>query len=337
MNRPAVLALTVALALAATPQRACAWGATGHRTIGVAAAKALPPEIPGFLRTPAAAVDLGELARELDRSKAAGKIHDTDRDPAHFVDLDDQGRVLGGPLLSDLPPTRADYETALRAAGTDSWKAGYLPYAIVDQQQQLTKDFAQWRVLRAAERQRAWRRHRAWFAADRRRREAEIMHTLGALAHLVGDGSQPLHVSAHYNGWGDYPNPKGYTTAKVHGPIEGAFVRNSVSEAAVRADLAPLQVHDGPVERQVADYLMATGRQVEPLYALEKAGGFSPGDRRGAGFVTERLAAGASEFRDLIVEAWRASAHSQVGWPAVGVADVEAGRVDPFESLYGQD
>ena len=37
---------------------------------------------------------------------------------------------------------RADYEALLQAAGTDSWKAGYLQYSIVDQYQQLTLDFA---------------------------------------------------------------------------------------------------------------------------------------------------------------------------------------------------
>ena len=34
---------------------------------------------------------------------------------------------------------------------------------------------------------------------------------------------------------------------------------------------------------------------------------------------------------------WRASATSEVGWPGVTVADVEAGRIDPYDSLYGTD
>jgi hypothetical protein len=28
---------------------------------------------------------------------------------------------------------------------------------------------------------------------------------LGIWSHYGGDASQPLHVSIHYNGWGDYP------------------------------------------------------------------------------------------------------------------------------------
>jgi len=37
------------------------------------------------------------------------------------------------------------------------------------------------------------------------------------------------------------------------------------------------------------------------------------------------------------VEAWRTSATEEVGWRPVQPADVAAGRVDPFPSLYGTD
>src|SRR5436190_8804971 len=155
-----LLATALAAALAAAPNLALAWGSSGHRMIGELAVRALPAEVPAFLRTPAAALDVGELSREPDRSKGAGRLHDNDRDPGHFLDLDDSGKVLGGPLLSALPPTRADYEAALRAAGTDTWKAGYLPYSIVDRWQQLALDFAYWRVLTAAEKNPQWAAHR---------------------------------------------------------------------------------------------------------------------------------------------------------------------------------
>ena len=207
-------AIAVAALLAATPNLAAAWGASGHRMLGEAAMRALPADIPAFLRTRQAVLDVGELSRELDRSKGAGKIHDSDRNPGHFVDMDEDGRILGGPLMTPLASTRAEYETALRAAGIDQWKAGYLPYAIVDRWQQLTADLAYWRVLKAAESNPRWIANRPWFVADRRRREALILKSLGELSHLVGDGSQPLHVTTHSNGWGDYPNPNGYSTAR---------------------------------------------------------------------------------------------------------------------------
>jgi hypothetical protein len=53
--------------------------------------------------------------------------------------------------------------------------------------------------------------------------------------------------------------------------------------------------------------------------------------------MTGRLAAGASELRDLIAAAWRDSATVRVGWPVVNVADVETGTADPWDSLYGVD
>jgi hypothetical protein len=281
---------------------------------------------------------VGELSREPDRSRGAGRVHDNARDPAHFLDLGDDGRVFGGPRLDALPPTREDYETALRAVGADSWKMGFLPYAIVDRWEQLAKDFAYWRVLHAAEANPAWSGHRAWFAADRRRREAQILVTLGSLSHFVGDGSQPLHVTIHYNGWGAYPNPAGYSTAKLHVAFVGPFVRANVRSAAVAARVAPLKTCAGcPILGQVESYLGETGKTVIPFYQLEKAGAFAPGDPRGAAFATARVAAGASELRDLAVEAWRASAQETVGWKPIPVAEVLAGRIDPYPALYGED
>src|SRR5215469_4586130 len=93
---PSLLLAIVAFTVLAAPHTVLAWGATGHRIIGSLAAESLPPELPAFLRAPAPATTLGELAREPDRWKDAGRTHDADLDPAHYLDLDDQGRVLGG-------------------------------------------------------------------------------------------------------------------------------------------------------------------------------------------------------------------------------------------------
>lgn len=336
--RIAALPLVLAALSLTAPSQALAWGGHGHRIIGVAAMEALPDEVPAFLRDPTVAAQVGELSREPDRSKGAGKIHDSNRDPAHFVDLDDAGLVMGGPRFEKpLPPTRADYEALLQAAGTDSWKAGYLQYSIVDQYEQLTLDFAYWRVLVAAEARETDPGRRAWYAQDRALREGLLKTTLGALSHYVADGAQPLHTSVHYNGWGDYPNPQGYTLGRIHGPFEGEFTRAHVSLADLKGAMAPLRLCDCPVEERAVDYILAGFAKVEPLYALEKAGGLAEGDGRGVAFVLTQTAAGASELRDLIVEAWRDSADSQVGWRPVKVADVVAGEVDPFDSLYSTD
>jgi hypothetical protein len=316
--------------------QAVAWGNTGHRMIGMLAVEALPAELPAFLRNKKTIAAMGELAREPDRWKGAGKIHDSDRDPAHFVDIGDDGKILGGPLLTDLQPTRAEYEKALAAAGTDSWQAGYLQYSIIDGYQQLVKDFGYWRVVSAAEK-RAKGKQKAWYKADRLRREQLILRDLGEFAHYVGDGSQPLHATVHFNGWGDYPNPKGYTTARIHGPFEGAFVFQTVKADGVRAAMRPFEDCKCPIEKRTIGYLQTTQTQVEPLYSLWSEGAFKGDDARGAAFATTRIAAGASELRDLTILAWRDSASIKVGWPAVSVADVEAGKADPWEAMLGAD
>ena len=329
--KPLRLAL---LLLATVPAQAFAWSNPGHRMIGQEAARALPPALPAFLRSPAGIEAIAELSREPDRSKASGKVHDSNLDPAHFVDYEEDGRILGGPRLDALPPTRAAYETALRAAGQDSWKAGYLPYAIIEMYQQLVTDMGYWRMGVAAEGREKNKARRTWIRADRLRREQQMLGTIGHLSHYVGDGSQPLHVSAHYNGWGDYPNPNGYSTAKVHAPFEDVFAADHVTPAMLRAGMAPLKTVEGQIEAHVAAYLLVAGREVVPFYELEKAGGFAPRDPRGVAFATTRLAAGASELRDLIAQAWAESAKVKLGWPPVSVSEVIAGKADPYPSLF---
>ncbi len=229
--------------------------------------------------------------------------------------------------LTALPLTREDYETALRAAGTTSWKQGYLPYSIVADWQQLVKDFTYWRVDDAGARMTHDAGHRVWLRADRDRREQQILIDIGLLSHFVGDGSMPLHVSVHYNGWGQFPNPNNYTQERVHVPWEGVYVQRVVTPAAVAADMRPFQDCACPIEQRVGAYLMDDNRAVIPFYELQKAGAFQPGAAKGVEFTTARVAAGATELRDEILLAWRASATGKVGYnPEITVSDVESGQ-----------
>lgn len=334
----AVVTAACLLAVAAPAPKVLAWGATGHRLIGELGEAALPADLPAFLRTPQAIEAVGEYAREPDRSKGSGRIHDTGRDPAHFVDLDDSGRVLGGPSLAALPPTRSDYGTALRGVGSDSYHAGYLPYAIVDGWQQLVKDFTYIRVLEAGIPREANPEHKAWMERDLERRKVLTLRDLGVWAHFVGDGSQPLHVTVHYNGWGPYPNPDGYTEDKIHAPFEGAFVETNIRPADIRSAMQSDAPCAESVETCVARYLATTATAVRPLYALWKDGGFAGADPvRGKAFAAARLAAGADELRDLVVRAWTASAEGQVGYPPITVQQVVRDGIDPYDALYGLD
>lgn len=324
--------------IAIASQNALAWGSTGHRITGVLAIRNLPASLPEFIRSDDVAWQVGELAREPDRSRGSGDPHDRDLDPGHFVDVSDDQKILEGPSLNALPATREDYDAALRTVKADEYKAGYLPYAIIDGWQQLVKDFAYWRVDIAGIKFARSERERAWFERDRDAREKLVIRDLGTWAHFVGDASQPLHVSVHYDGWGNYPNPDGYTTAKgTHAHFEGAFVRAYVGEADVQASVAPYVPSTLPIQARVIAYLQATQAEVIPFYALEKAHAFATDTRAGKAFAADRLAAAVDQLRDMIADAWAASADATVGYPVVSVKDVEAGKVDAFGPLYGED
>ena len=127
-----LLALSATLAVAALPAPVLAWGATGHHIISSLAAQDFPADVPAFLKTADMPFIIGELGREPDRWKDSGTAHDSERDPGHFLDLDDDEKVMGGPTLSALPRTREDFDTALRAVHQTQYGPGFLPYNITD-------------------------------------------------------------------------------------------------------------------------------------------------------------------------------------------------------------
>ncbi len=339
MNRRGgwLAALFVGLVAVAGPLPCWAWGATGHEWISGIAIEKLPDSIPTFVRTPEAIAEIAVMGRELDRSKGAGRTHDAERNPGHWVSLADDGSVVGVLPLADLPETREDYDTLLRAKGFTQYKAGYLPYAIVDGWQQLRKDFAYWRAAKKGIETASSPEERAWFESDLRLREMLTLRDLGVWSHYVADASQPLHVSVHYEGWGNYPNPHGYTTKDIDAYFEGEFVRDNLSRAAIAAKVGPYRSCDCSIEAQTKALLLATLAQVEPLYALEKDGDLKPGDPQGIAFTTDRLAAGATALRNMIVDAWLSSADTPVGYPMVNVRDIESGKVRATEKLFKGD
>jgi len=124
--------------------------------------------------------------------------------------------------------------------------------------QQIRKDFAYWRAATPEE--------RTWFEADRRLREKLTIHDIGIWSHYVGDGSQPLHISLHFNGWGDYANPNGYTNSKkIHAYFEGEFVkRNARRGGGGSRTLSDLQLHDRGGDAGPAAEFAISGRTPVP-------------------------------------------------------------------------
>ena len=345
----------------AAPSPAWAWGHTGHVGISELAILSLPGELPKFLRTPLVAEEIGQLGPEPDVSKTTGivtgtsasgslqtapTVHDAERDPGHYIDIDDSGIVAGGAVaLSALPPTREAFDTAQRAAaspgGQDQYSAGYLPYTIIDGFQQVRKDFGIWRALSAGLATAVSDADRNYFRYQLQLRQKLTIRDIGYWSHFVADASQPMHVSVHFNGWGSYPNPNGYTTAPIHAPFEGAFVHHFIDFGVVYGQVRPYTDRGvGTVEQRVPLYLAETLGQVAPAYAAAQASGndnYQTAQPAEVAIVTRQLAAGIAELRDEIVDAWRQSGQIAIGYPLVRVSDIESGAVPMTTTTLASD
>ncbi len=310
-------ALIACLSLGLVPHAVRAWGYLGHELVNRAAVLALPATVPAFLRSRQAIDDVALLGPELDALKGAGTSWDRDHDPGHYLDLRDDGTIAGVVRLNALPPTREAYDLALRAAGTDEYAQGFLPYAILDGWEQLRRDFAFWRLFDAQVRNAASPTRRAEALERRTLEELLIVRDIGVWGHYVADASQPLHVTVHYDGWGLYPNPEHFTQARtLHAFFESTFVAAHATLAGVRARMASSDVRptahlvsQARILHRIERYLAATNAEVVPLYRLERAGGFARATPQAIAFVDARLAAGASELRDLVLSAWYDSAN----------------------------
>lgn len=358
-RRAAAAAVLISGGLAgglAGASQAWAWGHTGHVGISTLAVQLLPSDLPAFVRGATAAQFVGELGAEPDESKTTGTlinptgtsttrtVHDAERDPGHYIDIDDNGLVLGGTVsLTALPATREAFDTAQRAAtspaGQDQYTVGYLAYELMDGFQQIRKDFGMWRALQAGLSTATAPADVAYFRYQLQVRQQLILRDIGTWSHYVADGSQPMHVSVHFNGWGNYPNPNGYTTAGIHSPFEGAFVRKYI-------DFTTLNVRPytsrgvTSIEARVPAYLAETLSRLVPTYQAEKSSG---GDRYATNQPAEHavvqasVEAGVAELRDMIVDAWNQSTNITVGFPLVRVDDAIAGRVRITPQTFGAD
>jgi hypothetical protein len=332
------LAVFCCAALAAAPVPASAWGAQGHRIINGAAVRALPDTLPAFLRSASAHDEIALLGPEADRVKGAGAPLDDDDNPGHYVDAADDFTVAGVVKLSALPKDRAEYDRALRGAATDQYGQGYLPYQIADGWQRIVRDLAYWRVDVAGAAKGTTPDDRAFFAFDRSVREAVTLRDVGYWGHFVADASQPLHVSVHFNGWNSqkYPNPNGFSDSRtIHARFETDLVRAVATEDLVAARMGAPALSRDPLLTQVGAYLAATESKVPDVYRLEAAGGIDGRSDAAKALVLDRLAAGAAEMRDLLIEAWQASGDAKVGYPGVTVRDVESGTVAPNRANVG--
>ena len=288
------MAAAIALVPALLVQQSFAWGHDGHSMINRLAVQYLPADVPAFLRSRAAQDAMDYYGPQPDQFRNGDpSMYDT-MVPDHDINLEDAD--LAGPL----PRRRYEYMKALAAAqaahpgvNLSPQNVGMLPYVTYEYYVSLLSAMRDYRRELAANR-------------DTTAAEHEVVFLSGVLGHFVGDGSQPLHTTIHYNGWmGD--NPNGHSTStKFHGLVEGDFVHNNVK----LADVSPLVEPTKPkvLTDPFADfvtYLRHSHSFVEETYRLEKAGGFAGvGTPQVKAFTNARLAEGAIELRDMIYTAW---------------------------------
>jgi len=288
--------LLLILAAVLLPTLAPGWGDVGHTAINRAAAKKIPPSMPGFLR--AAANRIGWLGPEPDRwrSRLEQPLDDAQA-PDHFINLE---RV---DWLRPLPPDRYRFIRDVyqyRAAHPQAdvpppEKIGFQPYITIEVFDRLKVAFREFRHAQAERRS----------TADA---EANAIFYAGWLGHYVGDGSNPMHTSIQYNGWVG-PNPKGYSTAHdVHSKMETKFV-NANPEVTRIADLVGTPRHlERPFEDYVS-YLRESQSKIDRAYQLEKVGGFDgQGSAESREFIRQQLGRGAQMLLNLWYTAWVDSA-----------------------------
>ena len=293
MNILARRVVLVLLFLTCYFQSAWPWGNEGHSAINRVACEKLPPTLPAFLRN--ACDQLAYIAPEPDRWRKPSELAlKRFQEPDHFINLE----AIQG---MELPPDRYSFYRALYTRREETpghpddllpERVGLQPYATVEVYERLVVAFREYR--------------RALLEHDNPAYpEADAIFYAGWLGHYVGDGSNPMHTSVHYNGWIG-PNHKGYTTSNtVHWKMEGIFVAANFKQLQFSDQVSSQPerlMHPFP---DYMNYLYDSHKLVETAYQLEKEGGFDgEGTRASREFIQQRLAAGATMLRNMWYSAW---------------------------------
>ena len=297
-----------------------AWDYEGHRTINQLALAALPTNFPAFALTPEARERIDFLAGEPDRWRNTPDLSLQQLNgPDHYIDLEELDSY--GMMTDALPVMRYDFVGQMAVyraahpdkfpapdAGTDSthirYITGFLPWTITEYTAKLKSAFS---YLKAYE-------HGGGTPEEIAQARANVIYLMGVMGHYVGDGSQPLHTTIHFNGWTG-PNPSGYTTNhSFHAWIDGGYFRmtGGIKYEDLAGRILPAQRVGDParpdgVFRAVVGYLAEQNKLVEPLYRLEKEGSLT-GDgekgRAGRAFLEGQLVKGGQMLGNIWFTAW---------------------------------
>jgi hypothetical protein len=310
---------TFAVALGAFVFNAAAWDYEGHHTVNELALASLPADF-GIDLTPALKTRIAYLAGEPDRWRNVGDLPLKHfNGPDHYIDLEDL--KLFGLTPGTLPIMRYDFVADIanaRTAHPERFPAinpdkdtdhtreldGFLPWAITEYYEKLKSDFATLKTFRQY----------GGTPEETANAQADCIYVMGVMGHFVGDGSQPLHTTVHFNGWvGD--NPKGYTTnTTFHAWIDGGYVRKTgglkvetmVGKIQPATRIANADAPDG-MFKAVVNYLVEQNKFVEPLYQMEKNGELSGEDDKGMmgrPFIEGQLVKAGQMLGNIWLTAW---------------------------------
>ena len=304
--RAASALVFIVLVLVLAPIPSSGWGAEGHLMINQIAASYVPADMPKFFRRVRAR--LAYLASEPDRwrDKRDPQLKHA-QEPEHYIDLE---RV---DWMTELPRDRwqfihALYDKRATAAHPDDLlpeRVGLLPYEAMEVYQRLREAFRQYRQRSSG--------HRPTEAV-----EQDIVFYAGWLGHYVGDTSQPLHTTIHYDGWVG-PNPNGYavhvepspSAPGLHWKFETSFVAANIRIEDVTPHMHPVQRLRDPFQDYLG-FLHGSHDRVEQLYRLDKAKAFDgAGTAEGKQFAAEDLASGAQMLANMWYTAWLESAETE--------------------------
>jgi len=175
MRHPLPITIAALLVAAGLASPARAWHDEGHLYAALAAAEALPDEVPAFFREGGKVVAHLSIDPDVWRNELAPQLGDATSSD-HYIDME----YLEGLAL---PPTRSAFVKLCHDHHLNAQEVGYLPYAIVEGAQRLALAFAE---------------HRAHPDSEAVRMKCLVY--AGLLSHFTADLHMPLHTSVHFNG-----------------------------------------------------------------------------------------------------------------------------------------
>ncbi|MEI7733054.1 MAG: hypothetical protein WCO56_26015 [Verrucomicrobiota bacterium] len=312
--------VAVVMGLLGSSSELFAWDYTYHRVVNQIALAALPKEFPDFIRNADVAERIAFLSGEPDRWRNSPEnTFKHVNGPDHYMDLEDLELV--GLTPDTVSPFRHVFTAQLAAARTahadrlpaigqhrnsDKTRelSGLLPWTINEYYGKLKSQFSYLKTF-----------EELGTPEEIANARQNTIYIMGVMGHFVGDATQPLHTTKHFNGWVG-PNPQGYTTDRgFHQQMDSGYLNTvGLDTAALLKQVQPakaLRAKGAKEDELFPDlmrFLLAQGQLVETVYRVEKAGQFSGAGEnglKGREFLAAQLLKAGQELGDLWLTAWQ--------------------------------